>query len=192
MKKINEIFCSLQGEGARQGTANVFIRFADCNLKCPFCDTEHKKFKFMSDAQIIEQIKKYNVPNVILTGGEPTLQIDKKFIDLLHNNGFYVAIETNGTKHVPNNVDYIAVSPKGRIAQNFADEIKILVSHETEDKTILDTEKNINYNYKFVQPIENISDNEETQRNIIRCVNFVKQHPDWRLSLQIHKYIAIK
>ena len=74
----------------------------------------------------------------------------------------------------------------------FADEIKILVSHETEDKTILDTEKNINYNYKFVQPIENISDSEETQRNIIRCVNFVKQHPDWRLSLQIHKYIAIK
>ena len=97
MRKINEIFYSLQGEGYHTGTPAVFIRFSGCNLKCSFCDTRHEEGVLMSDDEIIAEVRKYPAVTVILTGGEPSLWIDEIFIDCLHQAGKYVCIETNGT-----------------------------------------------------------------------------------------------
>ncbi|MGL5730453.1 MAG: 7-carboxy-7-deazaguanine synthase QueE, partial [Bacteroidales bacterium] len=95
MRKINEIFYSLQGEGYYTGAPSVFIRFSGCNLKCSFCDTEHETGTLMSDEQILEQINSYPCNQIVLTGGEPSLWIDQDFIDLLHAAGKYICIETN-------------------------------------------------------------------------------------------------
>lgn len=100
MRKINEIFYSLQGEGYHTGTPAVFIRFSGCNLKCSFCDTRHEEGVLMSDDEILAEVKKYPAVMVILTGGEPSLWIDSGFIDRLHRVGKYVCIETNGTRSV--------------------------------------------------------------------------------------------
>ena len=101
MRKINEIFYSLQGEGYHTGTPAVFIRFSGCNLKCSFCDTRHEEGVLMSDDEIIAEVGKYPAVTVILTGGEPSLWIDEVFIDRLHQAGKYVCIETNGTNPLP-------------------------------------------------------------------------------------------
>jgi organic radical activating enzyme len=150
MKKINNIFYSLQGEGRNTGRAAVFIRFAGCNLHCPFCDTEFVSYREMSDDEILAEISKYEVrkrreergerredssryevrgkatgrrtqfgnaryedssadepdfvlrkPLIVLTGGEPTLQVDEAFVDLLHQHGYEVAMESNGTLPLP-------------------------------------------------------------------------------------------
>ena len=98
MRKINEIFYSLQGEGYHTGTPAVFIRFSGCNLKCLFCDTQHEDGILMSDEDIVTEVSRYPAATVILTGGEPSLWIDREFVDCLHQAGKYVCIETNGTR----------------------------------------------------------------------------------------------
>ena len=84
MRKINEIFYSLQGEGFHTGTPAVFVRFSGCNLKCSFCDTQHEEGVWMSDEEILAEVGKYPAMTVILTGGEPSLWIDREFVDCLH------------------------------------------------------------------------------------------------------------
>ena len=101
MKKINEIFYSLQGEGFHTGTPALFIRFSGCNLKCDFCDTRHEDGKLMSDEEIVEQAAQCPARMVILTGGEPSLFVDDALVEKLHGIGKYVCIETNGTHPVP-------------------------------------------------------------------------------------------
>ena len=110
MRKINEIFYSLQGEGYHTGTPAVFIRFSGCNLKCPFCDTQHEDGILMSDEDIVTEVSKYPAATVILTGGEPSLWIDREFVDCLHQAGKYVCIETNGTRLLPDNIDWVTCS----------------------------------------------------------------------------------
>ena len=112
MRKINEIFYSLQGEGYHTGTPAVFIRFSGCNLKCPFCDTQHEDGILMSDEDIVTEVSRYPAATVILTGGEPSLWIDREFVDCLHQAGKYVCIETNGTHPLPDNIDWVTCSPK--------------------------------------------------------------------------------
>ena len=107
MRKINEIFYSLQGEGAHTGTPAVFVRFSGCNLKCDFCDTSHESGIEMADEAIIEEVCKYPCRMVILTGGEPGLWIDDALVDALHKAGKYVAIETNGTQVLPEAIDWV-------------------------------------------------------------------------------------
>ena len=97
MRKINEIFYSLQGEGYHTGTPALFIRFSGCNLKCPFCDTQHEEGRWMDDEEIWAEAAACPARTVILTGGEPSLWIDDALIDGLHRLGKYVCIETNGT-----------------------------------------------------------------------------------------------
>lgn len=87
MRKINEIFYSLQGEGFHTGTPAVFVRFSGCNLKCSFCDTQHEEGVWMSDEEILAEVGKYPAVTVILTGGEPSLWIDREFVDCLHRMG---------------------------------------------------------------------------------------------------------
>lgn len=112
MRKINEIFYSLQGEGFHTGTPAVFIRLSGCNLKCPFCDTQHEEGVLMTDEEIMAEVGKYPAMMVILTGGEPSLWIDREFVDRLHRMGKYVCIETNGTHELPDNIDWVTCSPK--------------------------------------------------------------------------------
>lgn len=112
MKKINEIFYSLQGEGFHVGTPAVFVRFSGCNLKCEFCDTRHEEGVMMSDEEILEQVCQYPCKTVILTGGEPGLWVDEDLVAALHKAGKYVCIETNGTCVLPESIDWVTCSPK--------------------------------------------------------------------------------
>ena len=117
--RINDIFYSLQGEGRHTGRAAVFIRFSGCNLRCPFCDTEFDSYREMTADEILQeiaQLSSFTSPLssrfIVLTGGEPTLQVDEHFVDLLHQEGYEVAMESNGTRPAPRNLDWLTVSPK--------------------------------------------------------------------------------
>ena len=112
MMRVNEIFYSLQGEGFNTGTPAVFIRFSGCNLQCPFCDTKHQEGKEMSEGDIIEEVSRYKANLVVVTGGEPALQLTESLVEMLHFLGKTVAVETNGTVELPKNVDWITLSPK--------------------------------------------------------------------------------
>ena len=114
MYKVNEIFCSLQGEGYNTGTASVFIRLSGCNLHCAFCDTRHEEGTMMSLPEIVEQVMQYpKAPLIVLTGGEPSLWIDEDFVmGLKQMTGKRIAIETNGTRPLPHGIDWVTLSPK--------------------------------------------------------------------------------
>ncbi len=118
MYRVNEIFFTLQGEGAHSGIPAVFVRFSGCNLRCPWCDTDFTDSTPMTAEQIVStMLDLYDTPNerrkmCVLTGGEPSLQVDKPLIDALHKAGFYICIETNGTHPLPEGIDWITCSPK--------------------------------------------------------------------------------
>ena len=137
--RVNDIFYSLQGEGRNTGRAAVFIRFAGCNMKCSFCDTEFNSFTEMTADEIVKAIADYPARFVVLTGGEPTLQVGEDFIDLLHAHGYEVAMESNGTLPAPKNLDWLTVSPKGKSISSVRqpDEIKIVFESEESLNRIL-------------------------------------------------------
>ena len=112
--KINEIFYSIQGEGHYTGTPAVFVRFAGCNLNCWFCDTEFHSFTEMSEDEIVAEASQYPSRYMVITGGEPTLQLTASLTSKLHAIGFYIMLETNGTQPLPEGciVDWITCSPK--------------------------------------------------------------------------------
>ena len=114
MRRINEIFYSLQGEGANTGVPAVFVRFSGCNLRCSFCDTQHQDGTMMSDEEIIAEVNLYPEARiVVLTGGEPSLFIDEAFISKLKTaTGKTISIETNGTNALPEGIDWVTLSPK--------------------------------------------------------------------------------
>lgn len=191
--RINEIFYSLQGEGYNVGRAAVFIRFSGCNLKCPFCDTDFSNFTEMTIEEILNAAHNLigdvdTMPMIVLTGGEPTLQADAALIEALHNNGFnFVAMESNGTMPPPENLDWLTVSPKGKIAVNKCDELKCIY----DEKGIFALPDDIDATYKYVQPCD--TGKAELNDKIIKsCIDFVKRNPEWRLSLQTHKMTGFK
>ena len=110
--RVNEIFYSLQGEGYFTGTPAVFLRLSGCNLKCWFCDTRHHEAREMKPDEIVAEMQQYPSRHLVITGGEPSLQLDREFINLLHEHGYFVQVETNGTMRLPSNVDWITCSPK--------------------------------------------------------------------------------
>ena len=181
MRKINEIFYSLQGEGFHTGTPAVFVRFSGCNLKCPFCDTQHETGTFLSDEEILHAINQYPTKVVILTGGEPSLWIDDAFIDLLHQAGKYVCIETNGTHRLPEAIDWITCSPKdgGEVILPRMDEIKVVYQGQE-----LTPYERFPAQHFFLQPC--------SCSNTAETVACILAHPNWRLSLQTHKLIDIQ
>ena len=134
MYRVNEIFYTLQGEGAHNGIPAVFVRFSGCNLRCPWCDTDFTDSNEMTAEQIVaEVVELYDIPNerhkmCVLTGGEPSLQVDKTLIDALHEAGFYIGIETNGTRPLPEGIDWITCSPKEgtKLALRKANEVKVV------------------------------------------------------------------
>jgi len=239
--RVNDIFYSLQGEGRNTGRAAVFVRFAGCNLRCPFCDTEFDTFREMTAEEIVATISQYPARFVVLTGGEPTLQVDEAFVDLLHQHGYEVAMESNGTRPAPNNLDWLTVSPKEypRGTRNEAlgsaallckegdtskealgsaallckergtrlpDELKVVFDENTDPETFLLPpslqSKAAEPSASFLLPRETPPllylqpcDTGDAARNayiIKRCVDYIKAHPQWHLSLQTHKLIDIK
>ena len=196
--RINEIFYSLQGEGRWAGCAAAFIRFSGCNLKCPFCDTDFKDYVEMTCDAIIEEVKPWaDCQLVVLTGGEPTLQADETLIDSLHKMGFFVAMETNGTKKPPKGIDWVTVSPKdfyvGKdvLKVHFANEVKMVMDDEIDEEVFHKTARKIDAPFYYVQPC----DTGDPLRNRIivrRCADFIMKNPKWTLSLQQQKIINVK
>ena len=195
MYKINEIFYSLQGEGFHTGTPAVFVRFSGCNLNCAFCDTQHQVGKMMSLQEIVEEINKYpNAPLLVLTGGEPSLFIDDTFVvELKQKTLKTIAIETNGTRILPCNLDWVTLSPKTVFEGGDAE--PCVLTHCDELKVVCLGQDMAQYNgieakHRFLQPCF-CEDEKQRQANIKSCVEAVKQNPGWRLSLQIHRVLNI-
>lgn len=195
MYRINEIFYSLQGEGYYSGTPAVFVRFSGCNLRCHFCDTQHQEGKIMSAQEIVAEINKHhNAPLVVLTGGEPSLFIDEVFVaELKQKTGKIIAIETNGTRPLPGNLDWVTLSPKSVFAGG--DIVPCIIKRCNELKVVylgqdLAQYDDIEAKYRFLQPCfcENAM---QRQANMKASVEAVMQNIGWRLSLQIHRILDI-
>lgn len=192
--RVNEIFKSLQGEGFNTGTTAVFIRLSGCNLRCPFCDTQHHDGIEMSEQEIIDHVLQYEIPLVVITGGEPSLQLTSTLVTALHKISKTVAVETNGTHPLPENVDWITLSPKdmfvgdeARIVLTKVNEIKVIFDGEHEPKPYNDI--TVTHGH-FLQPCDT-GDNEQNDRIVRQTVDYIMRHPQWRLSLQTHKMIQI-
>ena len=190
MYSINEIFYSLQGEGFWTGTPMVFVRMSGCNLKCPFCDTAHSAAVQMDAEAIVGEIRKAggSCERVCVTGGEPGLQLDKELVDALHGAGYRIHVETNGTRVLPDGVDWVTMSPKtdvpgltgnGTVVLKKADEVKVVFQGK-------DVEKWADFPARahFLQPC--------SCQNTPETVDYILCHPKWRLSLQTHKYLDIR
>lgn len=192
--RVNEIFYSLQGEGFHTGTAAVFVRLSGCNLQCPFCDTRHEEGIEMSEEEILLQVSEYESDMVVITGGEPAIQITESLVDKLHQIGKFVAVETNGTLPLPSNIDWITVSPKnaylGEIARPIlesAHELKLVY----DGKIAPELYENIKTNYRFLQPCD-MGDDVQNRMVVDKTVDYCKKNPQWRLSLQTQKIINIR
>lgn len=195
--RVNEIFYSLQGEGFYTGRAAVFIRLSGCNLKCPFCDTDFSDYKEMSEEEIVDTVCGLSIKCgfVVITGGEPTLQDCTYLIDLLHQNGYYVAMETNGTRKPPYNVNWLTVSPKssyvgnvGKLYVKECDELKVVAGENITANDFLNV---ILAEHYFIQPCDT-GDANENKKIIENCVNFIKLNPKWKLSLQTQKILNVQ
>ena len=187
MKRVNDIFYSLQGEGRNTGRAAIFIRFAGCNLKCPFCDPDFADYTELSDADILNRIKAYPSHFVVLTGGEPSLQVDRPFVDLLHAHGYEIAMETNGTHAIVDGIDWVTCSPKGKSVITRCNELKCIF----EESTVCPDDHGIQADYKYLQPCD-VQDARRNADIVKRCFDYILQHPEWRMSLQTHKLVGFK
>jgi 7-carboxy-7-deazaguanine synthase len=213
---VKEIFYTLQGEGAQAGRASVFCRFSGCNLwsgreedrsraVCQFCDTDFVGTgpdggKFGSARELADAIDRcWGGPSrnsdrglgrekyVVCTGGEPLLQLDDALIDALHDRGFDVAVETNGTRPAPASLDWICVSPKAGapFVQTTGSELKLVYPQENappEKFAALD------FRHFFLQPM----DGPDIERNTEDAIEYCLRHPQWRLSIQTHKLVGIR
>jgi 7-carboxy-7-deazaguanine synthase len=207
MYSVKEIFYTLQGEGANAGRAAVFCRFAGCNLwsgreldrdtaQCLFCDTDFVgtdgpgggRFASADDLASVCRATTgaAGASLIVLTGGEPMLQVDDALIDALHGQGFEIAIETNGTLPVPPAIDWICVSPKAgtELKQRTGHELKLVYPQPELPPEALD---GLSFAHRFLQPM----DGPERDPNTALAVAYCKAHPRWRLSLQSHKLIGI-
>ena len=208
--QVKEIFYTLQGEGANAGRPAVFCRFAGCNLwsgreqdrataVCSFCDTDFVgtdgtlggKFadaNALAD-QVAEQWPSLDQANrfVVMTGGEPLLQVDAALIDALHARGFEIAVETNGTIAAPAGIDWICVSPKAGApwVQREGHELKVVWPQAVFDLAELET---ANFKHRYLQPMDNVL----KSANLTACIALCLQRPAWRLSLQTHKMTGIR
>ena len=207
MYKIKEIYYTIQGEGYHSGRPAVFCRFSGCNLWsgreedrskaiCQFCDTNFwgtdgingGKYDAKNLASKIKSMFPTGTPTpfVVLTGGEPALQVDALLINALHFEGIQIAIETNGTKPLPKGIDWICMSPKANteIVITKGDELKIVIPQEGVDPKDF---AHLDFDHKYVQAMES----DKWKQNIDHAVVYSMQNPTWKLSVQTHKYIGI-
>lgn len=201
--KVNEIFYSVQGEGHYAGTPAVFVRLAGCNLKCWFCDTDFTSGRVMSEREIVDEVLRYPTRYVVLTGGEPTLQLTATLCDALHAEGRYLMMETNGTRELPVGcqIDWITCSPKlidshessmrqlAPIRLQHIDELKVVYEDSPSQDMTLYTQ--IPASEYRLQPC----DTGDAQRNrevVAHTLDYILEHPQWKLSLQIHKILNVR
>jgi 7-carboxy-7-deazaguanine synthase (Cx14CxxC type) len=206
---VKEIFLTLQGEGAHAGRAAVFCRFAGCNLwsgreqdrssaTCKFCDTDfvgtdgtlgarYALADDLADAIASQWAGEHGYRYVVLTGGEPLLQVDADLIDALHARGFAIGLETNGTIEPPDGVDWICVSPKAGAELRVwrGDELKLVYPQEGAMPAAF---ADLAFERFSLQPM----DGPDVAANTERAVNYCIRHPQWRLSLQTHKTLGIR
>ena len=209
---VKEIYFTLQGEGAQAGRPAVFLRFAGCNLwsgrerhrddaVCRFCDTDFVGTdgpgggKFETPTELADAVASaWPRPAedasrfVVCTGGEPLLQLDEAAVDALHERGFAIAVETNGTIKAPRGIDWLCVSPKANagIVQTTGDELK-LVYPQDEPEAQPERFAALDFSHFYLQPC----DGDDLASNTRAAVNYCLQNPKWRLSLQTHKLIGI-
>lgn len=186
--KINEIFYSLQGEGEHTGKPAVFVRFAGCNLKCDFCDTDFVSYTEMSEEDIVSAVLEYPANIVILTGGEPTLQLTSSLLQKLCDAKRQVHIETNGTKQLPEGpINWVTCSPKyATLHIQRIDELKVV--YQEQDMSQYD---GIEAKVYSLQPCDT-GNPTKNQEILQKTINYILQHPKWKLSLQTHKIINVK
>jgi 7-carboxy-7-deazaguanine synthase (Cx14CxxC type) len=209
---VKEIYYTLQGEGAQTGRPAVFLRFAGCNLWtgrekdraraiCNFCDTEFVGTdgpgggKFANAADLAAAVQAEwpknqvsNKPYVVCTGGEPLLQLDFAAIAALHEAGFEIGVETNGTLPAPPGIDWLCVSPKASAAvvQTSGDELK-LVYPQTEPEAQPERFADMQFSHYFLQPMDSM----DTDANVQAAIRYCLGNPHWKLSLQTHKIVGI-
>lgn len=209
MYSVKEIFYSVQGEGYNSGRPAVFCRFAGCNLWsgkeedrenaiCPFCDTdffgtdgtggglyENAEFLVREILQAWPHSSAHRF--VICTGGEPLLQMDNALIAALHQENFEIAVETNGTIDAPSDIDWICVSPKASVelAQVSGEELKLVYPQPGANP---EKYAKLNFRHFFLQPMDGAS-REQAMR---QALEYVLAHPQWRISLQLHKILGVR
>lgn len=207
---VKEIFLTLQGEGLNAGRRAVFLRFAGCNLwsgreedrataQCTFCDTDFVGMdgdhggRYADAAALAAQVSELwgaqgeGRPLVVITGGEPMLQVDETLVDALHAAGFEIAMETNGTLAVIPGIDWITVSPKAgnEVVQRSGSELKLVWPQTGIDPQAME---GWDFDHFLVQPM----DNPAASENHAAAIRYVIDHPRWRLSVQTHKVIGIR
>lgn len=198
--RVNEIFYSLQGEGRYTGTPAVFVRLSGCNEKCPFCDTMHLSYREMTEEEIVEKVCEYGTHHVVITGGEPTLQMTASFAEKLHEKGLYIQMETNGSVMLPEgcNVDWVTCSPKSLpVVIQKVDEVKVLYPFvEGMDRFFSDVLPRLKSGAegRLEMRLQPLDTGEETEnRKIIKdTIEYILKHPEWSLSLQTHKMLKIQ
>jgi len=205
---VKEIFLTLQGEGGQAGKAAVFCRFSGCNLwsgreqdrataVCTFCDTDFVGMdgpgggRFPDAQALAEAVEAAwtGGPHerlVVLTGGEPLLQVDEPLIDALHARGFSIAVESNGTIEAPPGIDWVCVSPKAdaQVVQTRGQELKLVYPQPGVDPARFE---HLDFERFLLQPMDGPDQAKNTRAAIAYCL----EHPRWRLSVQTHKYLGI-
>lgn len=209
---VKEMFLTLQGEGVHAGRRAVFVRFAGCNLWtglekdrataiCQFCDTDFVGMdgegggRFKTAVELAAAVSGLWGDDresrfVVLTGGEPMLQVDSDLIDALHAEDFYIAIESNGTLAVPRAIDWICISPKAQseTVQHSGDELKLVWPQDDSNWQEMEGWDFPNF---LLQPKDAIADPGASQVYLEQAIAFVQAHPKWRLSLQTHKILGL-
>jgi len=206
---VHEIYLTVQGEGMNTGRLAVFCRFAGCNLwsgresdrpraLCCFCDTEFRGTtgpgggRFHTAAELAAAVagrwpqQSSASPFVVLTGGEPLLQVDPELLEALHEHGFEIAIETNGTLEVSPGIDWVCVSPKARapLRQRSGNELKLVFPQVgLSPESLL----GLAFDHFLLQPL----DGPDLAANTAAASAYCARHPSWRLSLQTHKLMGI-
>lgn len=183
--RVNEIFYSLQGEGFWTGTPMVFVRFSGCNLRCPFCDTDHSAFTEMRSDEILSAVRCAGgaCRRICLTGGEPGLQLDEALVRLLKAEGYVLHVETNGTQLLPEGLDWVTLSPKSAVALERADELKLVLCPGMDPADW----ESFPAQHLFLQPCD-----DRGRTNVAEVEAYILSHPQWRLSLQTHKLLGIR
>jgi len=204
--RINEIFLSLQGEGARAGTATVFLRFAGCNLSCPYCDTDHASARAAwTIIDLMREVHKVGgvVRDVTLTGGEPMLQVDGNLLDALKMDGYTIALETNGTikSNLYGKMQWVVVSPKPQadLELRGANEVRVVVP-DTAGPFFwgwLEGMRVFSFS-RYLSPATHSSGIDRDGNlpwdgtTLERVIGYIKANPQWRLSVQQHKIWGIR
>jgi 7-carboxy-7-deazaguanine synthase len=202
--RINEFFYSIQGEGRNAGTPMVFVRFSECNLRCTWqnagfdCDTEFESGRDLAIEEILSEVDRLlptrvhgdlERPWLLLTGGEPALQVDDRFVTTAKSRGFRLAIETNGTIALPDGIDHITVSAKSAehtIRQRIAHEIRY-VRHAGMGIPV----PSVTAQWKYISPAFQ-PDGSVRREDLDWCLKLVLENPSWMLSIQAHKLLRVR